>query len=161
MTTNSVFRVGQTSLWLRFSVVAGAFVALVASVVAQAKPPVQPAAAQHTAPDAALIARGDYLTHSVAMCVQCHSPRDERGSIIESREFTGGAIPVRSPWANKDWAFLAPNISGLPGFTDEQVISLLMTGRMSPDRPAPKGPMPPFRMQRAEAEAIVAYLRSR
>jgi len=41
------------------------------------------------------------------------------------------------------------------------VISLLTTGQMRPDRPMPKGPMPPFRMQRADAEAVVAYLRSR
>ena len=35
----------------------------------------------------AALERGRYLTHSVAMCVQCHSPRDDQGAIIVGREF--------------------------------------------------------------------------
>ena len=29
----------------------------------------------------AAVERGRYLTHDVAMCVQCHSPRDDKGEI--------------------------------------------------------------------------------
>ncbi len=110
--------------------------------------------------DAAAIARGEYLANYVAMCVQCHSTRDDQGNIIESQKFRGGAIPVSSPYRNEQWAFKAPNISGLPGFTDEQVIALLTEGKAT-DRNPPKRPMPPFRFSRPDAEAIVAYLRSR
>lgn len=109
---------------------------------------------------AALVARGEYITNSASMCVQCHSGRDSHGDIIESEKFRGGAIPFRSPYPDQEWADRAPNISGLPGFTDEQVITLLMTGRAT-DRLAPRRPMPPFRMTREDAEAVVAYLRSR
>ncbi len=104
--------------------------------------------------------RGDYLVHSVAMCVQCHSPRDERGDIIQGKEFTGAAMPVGAPYWHPDWALRAPALAGLPGFTDDQVISLLTTGHMD-GRPAPMKPMPPFRMSREDAQAIVGYLRSR
>ena len=124
--------------------------------------------AQHSAPqpapvraaaDPASVARGEYLANSVAMCVQCHSGRDDRGEIIEAEKFRGGAIPATSPWAIKPFAFRAPGIAGLPGMTDEQVILLLTTGRGGDRRP-PQAPMPPFRMARADAEAIVAYLRN-
>jgi len=109
---------------------------------------------------AALVARGEYLANEVAMCVQCHSPRDQRGQLVETEKFRGGAVPVRSPYGGEDWAFSAPSLRGLVGLTDEQALALLMTGTAT-GRPAPKGPMPPFRLSRADADAIVAYLRTR
>jgi mono/diheme cytochrome c family protein len=109
---------------------------------------------------AAAIVRGEYLANSVAMCVQCHSPRDEHGTILEAQKFRGGAMPVIGPYPNQPWALRTPNIAGLLGFTDEQILGLLMNGRMDGREP-PKPPMPPFRMNRQDAEAIVAYLRTR
>jgi len=94
------------------------------------------------------------------MCVQCHSGRDRNGDILESERFRGGPVPVQSPWLAKKFAAQAPNLAGLPGFTDEQVVTLLTTGRAT-GRRAPSPPMPPFRMEKADAEAIVAFLRSR
>jgi mono/diheme cytochrome c family protein len=112
------------------------------------------------ADNAALIARGEYLANSVAMCVQCHSPRDDRGNILEAQKFHGGAMPVTGPVQMREWAFKTPNIAGLLGFTDEQFLELIMDGKAS-GRDAPRPPMPPFRMARPEAEALLAYLRSR
>ncbi len=107
-----------------------------------------------------LFARGEYLANSVAMCVQCHSGRDSDFNIIEAQKFRGGAIPVLPPNEGKRWAFRAPNISGLPGFTDDQIVSLLTTGAIEGRQP-PKPPMPPFRMNADDAKAIAAYLRNR
>jgi mono/diheme cytochrome c family protein len=103
--------------------------------------------------------RGEYIVHSVAMCIQCHSPRGRDGEIIEERKLTGAPIPVTGPFWNRDWAVRAPAIAGLPGFTDEQVIMLLTEGHAG-DRPPPRRPMPPFRMTPEDARAVVAYLRS-
>jgi mono/diheme cytochrome c family protein len=108
----------------------------------------------------AALARGEYLANRVAMCVQCHSTRDEKGVILESRKFHGGAIPFKSPWPDSEWAYQAPSLAGLPGFTDEQIVSLLTEGRIA-GRQAPRSPMPPFRMNQEDAAAIAAYLRSR
>src|SRR5262250_32718 len=36
-------------------------------------------------PSSPLIERGRYLANDVAMCVQCHSPRDENGALIEGQ----------------------------------------------------------------------------
>lgn len=105
------------------------------------------------------VARGEYLTHYVAMCVQCHTPRDRAGNLLENQKFRGGPMPVQSPYPDKPFAFSAPNIAGLPGFTDEQILQLLTEGRAGDRRP-PEPPMPPFRMSREDALAIIAYLRT-
>jgi hypothetical protein len=57
------------------------------------------------------------------------------------------------------WASRAPAIAGLPGFTDEDEITLLTTGHRPLGR-SPDPPMPPFRFSRDDAAAIVAYLRT-
>jgi len=108
----------------------------------------------------ASVARGEYLTTQVAMCVQCHSGRDAQGNILESQKFKGGVIPFHSPYPNKEWAIRAPALAGLPGFTDAQIVTLLTEGHAG-DRNPPRPPMPPFRMNKADAESIVAFLRSR
>lgn len=120
----------------------------------------QPARPAGVAASAGAVARGEYLATKVAMCVQCHSGRDQRGELIESEKFKGGPVPVQSPWPNKKFAYQAPNLAGLPGLTDEQVVMLLTTGQ-APGRRAPNPPMPPFRLEKADAEAIVAFLRTR
>jgi mono/diheme cytochrome c family protein len=106
------------------------------------------------------IAQGRYLAHHVAMCVQCHTPRAPNGELDESRVFEGAPVPVAPPdFPDFPWAVNAPPIAGLPGFTDEDEIALLTTGKR-PSGPSPKPPMPPFRLSREDAAAIVAYLRS-
>ena len=108
---------------------------------------------------AAVVARGEYLANRVAMCVQCHSPRDASGALRMSEKFRGGAIPFKSPWPDSEWAYHAPSLAGLPGFTDEQIVALLSSGRAT-GRATPRSPMPAFRMSQDDAAAIAAYLRS-
>ena len=111
-------------------------------------------------PAAGGVSRGEYLANNVAMCVQCHSPRDEHGAIIPNRKFTGAPMPVRGPSWVGDWCVTVPPIAGLNGFTDEQFIMLLTQGHAG-DRPSPKPPMPPFRMNKEDAYALLQYLRSK
>jgi len=76
-------------------------------------------------------ARGDYLVNQVAMCAQCHSSRSA-----------------------------APRIAGLPdGWPEEDFVRFLKTGDPG-DRPRPLAPMPPFRMNDADARAVAAYLKT-
>ena len=105
------------------------------------------------------VSRGQYLTHDVAMCVQCHSPRDESGVLRPGSEFRGAPIPVASPFPGTRWATAAPNLRGLEGFSDGEVVRLLSDG-IGHRGAAPDPPMPPFRMNEGDAKAIVAYLRS-
>jgi hypothetical protein len=107
----------------------------------------------------ASIERGRYLTHEVAMCVQCHSPRDERGRIIEGREFQGAPIPIVSPYPAARFALAAPNIRELARSSGESIVRLLQT-RVGRDGKPPDLPMPPFRMSAEDARSIVLYLQS-
>jgi mono/diheme cytochrome c family protein len=105
------------------------------------------------------IERGRYLVHQVAMCVQCHSPRDENGELIPERLLRGEAIPFSSPFPTQRWAFRAPAIAGLPGYSKADGVRLLTTG-VAPSGHSPMPPMPPFRMTKEDAEAVVEYLAS-
>ena len=106
-----------------------------------------------------VVERGRYLTHDVAMCVQCHSPRDERGEIRRDEEFAGARIPVASPFPGPPWAVQAPNLRGLLGFSDAAMFRVLAEG-VAHTGARPQPPMPPFRMNRTDIAAIIAYLRS-
>lgn len=103
-------------------------------------------------------AHGQYLVEDVAMCVQCHSPRTEGGTIIRSQLLEGAAIPVASP-PGEYWAIYAPRIAGLQQYSDEQALTLLTTGIARTGKPL-RAPMPPFRMSPQDARDIIAYLRS-
>lgn len=105
------------------------------------------------------IRHGEYLVLHVAMCVQCHTPRDEQGRLKETQLLQGAPMPVASPFPSSPWAFQAPAIAGLPGWTAEDAITFLQTGRRS-DGSSPRPPMPPFRFTPEDATAVVAYLKS-
>ena len=106
------------------------------------------------------IARGKYFVERVALCVECHTPRDSTGRLIRGKYLEGAPVPVNSPsYTHIKWALRAPAIAGLPGYTAEQGIRLLTDGIAAGGR-RPNPPMPPFRFSRADAEAIVAYLKS-
>ena len=101
------------------------------------------------------IARGEYLVKKVAMCGDCHSPRNEKGEVIEEKWMQGQVLPFKAlvpmPWADR-----APNVAGLKGLTDDKATRLLMGERVLNLRP----PMPPYAMSKEDASAVVAYLRS-
>ena len=107
----------------------------------------------------AKIERGKYVVNHVAKCIECHTPRDEEGNLDRNRLLQGAPIPVRSPFSNRQWAFRAPAIAGLPGWNPRDAVFLLMHGRRESGQ-IPRGPMPQFGMSREDAEAVVSYLKS-
>jgi mono/diheme cytochrome c family protein len=109
-----------------------------------------------------LVARGEYLAHHVAMCVQCHSPKDETGNVIKSKEFQGAPIPLSNPFPKgRPWAGNAPALPTMVHNREEAVFHLLTTGIWGPSGEAPLLPMPPFRMSDDDARAVIAYLKTR
>ena len=105
----------------------------------------------------ASVARGKYIVNNVAMCPTCHSPAAVRSE--EPRVLVGGPVPFRPTVPTDDWAEMAPRLAGSPPGTNEEIVRLLMTGISRTGR-RPRPPMPQFRMTRADAESVVAYLRS-
>lgn len=107
------------------------------------------------------VERGRYLVERVAQCPECHTPRDARGELIPTQFLQGAPVPVKAPpFANMRWAFQAPAIAGLPGFTQDEIVRLLSEGIVARTGQPPTPPMPRFRMTREDAQAVFAYLKS-
>lgn len=113
----------------------------------------------HSATIAAKVARGKYLVDQVGMCEDCHTPRDERGSFIAGKYLQGAVLGIKPIAPVPVWADKAPAIAGLPGWEDDAAIKFFMTGIAYNELP-PRPPMPAYRFNRQDAEAVVAYLKS-
>jgi mono/diheme cytochrome c family protein len=109
--------------------------------------------------DSSVVERGKYIVENVAMCERCHTPRDENGNPLRNHWLEGGPVQLMQTYPTPTWAEREPRIAGAPPGTDEQIITLLTTGISRTGAP-PKLPMPPFRMTRQDAEAVLAYLKS-
>lgn len=105
------------------------------------------------------VERGRYLVEQVAMCADCHTPRDAKGMLDRSRWMHGGPLFVKPIPKIPDWADTAPALAGLVGYTDAQIVRAL-TEHISPTGNPLRPPMPGYRMNQADAEAVAAYLRT-
>jgi mono/diheme cytochrome c family protein len=105
------------------------------------------------------IERGRYIVENVAMCELCHTPRTENGTPDKGHWLGGGPTQLRASYPSPYWTQIEPRIAGRPPGTDADFIKLLTTGISRTGYP-PNPPMPPFRMTRADAEAVLAYLKS-
>ena len=138
-------------------VLIGVFTFLVAAVQAQ-----QPAASMtrnHEGRATSDVARGKYLVDYVAMCGQCHTPRDSNGALDRTRALEGAAVILRPANGDPNWPLNAPRIGGTPPASDADMVKLLTTGIWTTGKPL-RFPMMPFRMSEDDAKAVVAYLKS-
>lgn len=118
------------------------------------------ACAQQDAPltGEALVARGDYLVNGVVLCGDCHTPRLENMESDQTRRLQGANIGESGP--PDVFASYAPPLAGGPAnYTDEQFVAFLQTG-VRPDGSHPRPPMPPYRLNEEDAQAVAAYIRS-
>jgi mono/diheme cytochrome c family protein len=104
------------------------------------------------------INRGRYLAMGVAMCVDCHSPKLNNGLLDTEQILMGTEITFAPLDPVPDWVGYAPAIAGLPTYTEDEMVEVLTTGMIGNSYLRP--PMPVYRMNRDDAEAIVAYLAS-
>ncbi len=105
------------------------------------------------------VERGRYLVEDVAMCGECHSPRDSQGQLDHSRWLQGAPVWFTPTVMQPDWAFRAPSLAGLPSFTDADMTMVLEKG-LQPDGREIRPPMHVYHMNHEDAMAIVAYLKS-
>ncbi len=106
------------------------------------------------------VARGKYIVEGVAMCGQCHSPRDGDGNPDRSHWLQGAPVPWDPPKPDPNWPLTAPRIGGTPlPASDGDMVKLLTTGVWTTGNRL-RSPMPQFRMEQSDAEAVVAYLKS-
>lgn len=105
------------------------------------------------------VQRGQYLVENVAMCGECHTPRDSQGQTDNARRLEGAPMWFTPVVTQPDWAYRAPALAGLPSFTDADVSMILEKG-LQPTGRAIRPPMHVFHMNHEDAMAIIAYLRS-
>jgi len=70
----------------------------------------------------------------------------------------GGPLQLRATYPAQ-WATVAARIAGQPPGAGAEVIKLLTTGIWKTGRP-PNPPMPPYQMSQADAQAVLAHLKS-
>jgi mono/diheme cytochrome c family protein len=104
-------------------------------------------------------ARGQYIVEDVAMCGQCHTPRLANGNPDRSRWLAGAPVPYQPSQPTANWPMVAPRIAGQTPTSAEGMVILLTTGIWTDGKPL-RDPMPKFHMTKADAEAVVAYLKS-
>ena len=133
---------------------------LAGAVLLSAAPPQETKAAPAKDPKAALIARGKYLVGPAGQCGDCHTPMDKKGQPIMAQALQGAPILFKPTVPVPGWADTSMPIAGLPTLgSDEEAIKFFMTGKDAAGKSAAP-PMPQYRFNRKDAEAIVAYLKS-
>jgi mono/diheme cytochrome c family protein len=105
------------------------------------------------------VERGKYLVNNVAMCSECHTPRDASGNPDNSRYLQGAPIWIVPVHATPNWGMRAPALAGLEGFTDDQFATILEKG-IGPNGLTIRPPMHIYHMNHGDAQAIIAYLKS-
>jgi Cytochrome c len=105
------------------------------------------------------VARGKYLVEQVGLCGDCHTPRDNKGEFVKEQWLRGATLDFKPITPVPVWIDKTPTIAGLPGWEKDAAIRFLMTGVGSNGLPS-RPPMPQFRFNVQDAQAIVAYLKS-
>jgi mono/diheme cytochrome c family protein len=106
---------------------------------------------------AASVKRGDYLVNQVARCGDCHTPRDARGRLDNSRLLQGAPVWFTPNVRRGKWERRAPDItaSGKAGkWSQAKMTTFFSTGKKA------DAPMPAYKLSMDDARAVTAYLRS-
>ena len=103
---------------------------------------------------------GEYLAN-IAHCMDCHTPRDDKGMLIRAKWGAGGQ-PIPGPWGVSITRNLTPDASGLKDWTDAEIAHTIRTGVDRKGQPL-KPPMA-FDFYKnigdSDMAALIAYLRS-
>jgi mono/diheme cytochrome c family protein len=105
------------------------------------------------------IAHGEYLVKAIGQCGDCHTPMNEKGEFVLGKWLQGKKLDFAPTVPMPIWADTSPNIAGMPGWDHGKAVQFFMTGLAPNGQPA-RPPMPEYKMNRADAEAVVAYLES-
>jgi mono/diheme cytochrome c family protein len=157
------------SIWKSLSVglilcaVALASFAAVQRSQSPAPPPAKPATPSATPADRSAdhgdVERGKYLVEDVAMCGECHTPRNSRGDLKYDAWLQGASTWIRPVAPIQNWADAAPPLAGMPSFTDQQFFTIMEQGT-GPEGETLRPPMHIYHMHHEDAKAIIAYLKT-
>jgi hypothetical protein len=119
----------------------------------------KPASQKATSHQTGDVARGKYIVEEVAMCGECHTPRDASGNLIEERDLQGAPTWIAPVHPDHNWAWNAPTIAGFAGYSDADAVNILEKGIGANGQPIQR-PMHIYHMSHEDQLAVVAYLKS-
>jgi hypothetical protein len=104
--------------------------------------------------------RGGHLVR-MAVCAECHTPRDEQGNAPEGMDFSGGTPLV---WEGRKTMFAAnitPGVNGIPYYSEDLFIEAMRTGKVRSRDLDPMMPTTFYRhMTDRDLKDIFAYLKT-
>ena len=104
--------------------------------------------------------RGAHLVR-MAVCGDCHSPRDERGNRPEGMDFSGGTGLM---WEGRKTVYAAnitPGVNGIPYYTEALFVEVMRTGRVKARELDPMMPTTFYRnMTDQDLKDIFAHLKT-
>lgn len=137
----------------KWGLTAGACVlALVGGLAAQT------AGTQKKAAGDAKLERGKYLVEKIGMCNDCHTPMTPQGPDI-SKRLQGAELIFKPTVPVPNWVERSANIAGMKGWTEAEAVKFLTTG-IDPNGKTARPPMPEYRYNKSDAQAVYTYLRS-
>ncbi len=109
------------------------------------------------------IERGPYLTEEIGKCQDCHTPMMEKGELDRSKWLKGSVLGFQPVKPVPGWHKTAPDLTPGGGLWERWgeagLVKFLTTGVGPRGNPADP-PMPAYKLNQDDAEAIVAYLKS-
>ncbi len=109
------------------------------------------------------VSLGKYLVEEVARCQDCHTQRLETGELDRSKWLKGATLDIQPAKPVKNWHTTSPDLTSSgrlwQRWGEAALVNFLESGK------TPKGghsdpPMPTYTLKRADAEAIVEYLKT-
>ena len=109
------------------------------------------------------IERGKYLVEEVSKCQDCHTPRNADGSLDKSKWLKGATLDFAPMHDVPGWHKTSPDLTGpsrlFERWQAKGLTEFLMTAK-NPRGGKADPPMPDYHLNKEDAEAVVAYLKS-
>lgn len=109
------------------------------------------------------VAYGKYLVEEVGKCQECHTPKLETGELDKSKWLQGATLDFQPTQEVKGWHKTSPDLTPKSRlwqrWGEQGLVKFLETGA-GPSGHAADPPMPAYKLRPADAEAIVAYLKT-
>lgn len=106
---------------------------------------------------------GKYLVEEVGKCQECHTPKLDNGQLDKSKWMKGATLDFQPVGTIERWHKTSPDITAAgrlwQRWGEKAMLEYLQTGLTPKGKPADP-PMPAYKMKKADAEAVVVYLKS-
>ncbi len=113
--------------------------------------------------DPKTIAYGKYLVEEVGKCQECHTPKLENGEFDKEKWLKGAVLDFQPMHPVKDWHKTSPDLTATSRlwskWGEASMLKFLTTGLTPKGTPAAP-PMPAYKLNAKDAEAVLEYLKS-